>query len=100
MYSDILTICWSIKEVNKNLSDREALVDYSVRYLKKACSRLGEMLVQIDSQSPGEEITVKDRDGRERRFLLKEISKMLLDAKKVVEFNLIDNIESWARSKA
>ncbi|MCQ8902868.1 MAG: hypothetical protein NQU42_02040 [Methanothrix sp.] len=100
MYSDVLTMCWSIKEVNKNLSDREPLMDYTVRYLKNACSRLGEMLIQIDAQSPGEEIGVRDRDGRERRFSLKEIAKMLLDAKKVVEFNLIDNIESWARSKA
>lgn len=100
MYSDILTMCWSIKEVNKNLSDREPLMDYTVRYLKNACSRLGEMLIHIDSQSPGEEISIRDRDGRERRFSLKEIAKMLLDAKKVVEFNLIDNIESWARSKA
>ncbi len=100
MYSDILTMCWSIKEVNKNLSDREPLVDYAVRYLKNSCARLGDMLLRIDSESPGEEITVKDRDGRERRFSLKEIAKMLLDAKKVVEFNIIDNVELWARSKA
>lgn len=100
MYSDILTMCWSIKEVNRNLSDREPLIDYSVGYLKKACARLGEMLINIDSQYPGEEISVRDGSGRERRFSLKEIAKMLLDAKKVVEFNIIDNIESWARSKA
>jgi len=37
MYRDILTMCWSIKEVNRNLSDRKPISEFSIKYLKNAC---------------------------------------------------------------
>jgi len=97
MYRDIATMCWSIKEVNKNLGDRAPVGDYSVSYLKGSRSKLASMLKELDSNSPGEEINVVDQEGRTRRFPLGDVALMLSDVKKIVELNLIDHIEEWAR---
>jgi hypothetical protein len=97
MYRDILTMCWSIKEVNKNLSDRKSVTDYSIKYLKNACSELAGMIRELGMSMPSEAIEVTDKKGQMRRIYLKDISEMLYDARKIVELNLIDNIDRWAR---
>ncbi|MGA9098720.1 MAG: hypothetical protein WB392_07295 [Methanotrichaceae archaeon] len=97
MYRDILTMCWSIKEVNKNLSDRRSTVDYSIKYLKNACSNLAGMLRQVDKSTPNEAIDVVGNNGQKMTFTLREVADMLYDAKKIIELNLINNIDSWAK---
>ena len=97
MYRDILTMCWSIKEVNRNLSDRKSVTDYSIKYLKNACSELAGMIRELGMSMPGEAIEVKGKNGPMRRITLNDVSEMLYDARKIVELNLIDNIDRWAR---
>ncbi len=98
-YRDILTMCWSIKEVNRNLSDRKATSDYSIRYLKNACSELALMVREVGKTMPGEAIEVVDKAGRKKSLALKDVAEMLYDARKIVELNLIDNIDRWARER-
>jgi phosphoribosyl-ATP pyrophosphohydrolase len=97
MYRDILTMCWSIREVNRNLSDRRSTADYSIKYLKDACANLAGIIKQVDKSVPGEAIEVVDSKGKKRTFSLKEVADMLYDARKIRELNLIDNIDRWAR---
>ena len=99
MYQDMLTICWSIKEVNKNLSDRKQLTDYSIKYLKNACMELAEMIKKMASSRTGDQIVVISKNGQKKPFALSEIAEMLYDPRKIVELNLIDNVDQWARSK-
>ena len=96
MYGDILTICWSIKEVNRNLSDRQATSDYSIKYLKKACSDLAVIMRDLGRTSPDEKIEVIDKNGQKQPFSFNEVSDMLYDTKKILELKLIDNISCWA----
>ena len=98
MYEDIITTCWSIREVNKNLQDRESMESYSISYLKKACMQLSEILASGEGQD--EEIEVVDRAGKATRFTVGEVVEMLKETKKIIEFNLIDHVDYWARSKA
>lgn len=98
MYRDIVTMCWSIREVNKNLSDRKTVTDYSIKYLKNACSELAGMIRELGKSMPEEAIEVTDKKGQKRRISLNDISEMLYDARKIMELNLIDNIDSWARA--
>jgi len=98
MYRDILTMCWSIKEVNKNLADRKATSDYSITYLKNACSALAMMVRDASKASPSDSIEVVDSAGRKKSFALKDVAEMLYDARKIMELNLIDNIDNWARA--
>lgn len=100
MYEDVVTMCWSIKEVNKNLQDRESMTDYSVEYLKKACSDLSEMIASGKGTDLTEEIVVVNRAGEASKFTVGEVAKMLNDTKKIIEFNLIDNVGRWAKSKS
>jgi lipoate synthase len=100
MYQDILTICWSIKEVNKNLADRKQLTDYSIKYLKNACSELAGMIREVRSSRPQEAIEILSKDGQKKSLALKDIAEMLSDPRKIVELNLIDNIDLWARTQA
>ncbi len=97
MYRDILTMCWSIKEVNKNLSDRKSIADYSIKYLKNACSNLAGMIRKQGMSMPGEAIEVTDKKGQKKKLALNDVAEMLYDARKIVELNLIDNIDRWAR---
>jgi hypothetical protein len=97
MYRDILTMCWSIKEVNKNLSDRKATADYSIKYLKDACAELARQIRDVSESRADEKIEVVDKAGITRSLSLKEVSEMLYDARKIMELNLIDNIDRWAR---
>jgi len=99
MYNNILTMCWSIREVNKNLSDRDTMTNYSVGYLKKACSDLSTILTSSGADLE-EEIEVVDRTGETKRFTLREVAEMLSDAKKIIEFNLIDHVDQWARNRS
>jgi hypothetical protein len=99
MYRDILTMCWSIKEVNRNLRDRKSVTDYSIKYLKNACSELAGMIRELGMSMPGEAIDVADKKGQIRRVSLNDVSEMLYDARKIVELNLIDNIDRWARMR-
>jgi len=98
MYRDIHTVCWSIKQVNKNLGDRKSLADYSIKYLKNACSELSAMIKDVGANSPGGALDVIDKNGKKNTYSLDEVSGMLLDARKVIELNLIDNIDKWARA--
>jgi len=100
MYRDIITMCWSIKEVNKNLADRRSTVDYSIKYLKNACSNLAGMLRQVDKSIPNEAIDVVGNNGQKKTFTLREVADMLYDTKKIIELNLINNIDSWASAHA
>lgn len=99
MYRDILTMCWSIKEVNKNLTDRKSTSDFSIRYLKNACSVLAEMMRRMSKTMPDEALNVVDKRGGKKSFSLHEVSEMLYDPRKIIEFNLIDNIGRWARDR-
>jgi hypothetical protein len=98
MYRDIHTMCWSIKQVNKNLGDRKALADYSIKYLKNACAELSAMVKEAEAKNPDEALVVMDKSGKKKTYSLTEISDMLLDARKLMELNLIDNIDKWARA--
>jgi len=98
MYQDILTMCWSIKEVNKNLGDRKPTAEYSIKYLKKACAQLAQEIRDLARSAPEEKIEVADKMGVKRSLDLKEVSEMLYDARKIVELNLIDHIDRWAKA--
>jgi hypothetical protein len=100
MYENVITLCWSIREVNKNLQDRESMTDYSIEYLKKACSDLSKTLASGKGINLKEEIEVVNRAGEASRFAVGEVAEMLNDAKKIIEFNLIDHVDRWAKSKA
>ncbi len=100
MYDKVITMCWSIKEVNKNLQDRESMADYSIEYLKKACSDLSKMLASEKSVDLDEEMEVVNRAGNATKFTVGEVAEMLKDTKKIIEFNLIDHVDQWAKSKA
>ncbi len=99
MNRDILTLCWSIKQVNRNLSDRKSTSDYSIKYLKSSCSDLAGMMRTLAKSMPQEAIDVVDKKGEKKRIALNDVSEMLYDARKIVELNLIDNIDSWVRAK-
>ena len=99
MYKDIITICWSIREVNRNLSDRQSTSDYSIRYLKKACSDLAVMMRDLGRTAPDGKIEVIDKNGQKKLFSFNQVSDMLYDTKKILEFNLIDNISQWAQAQ-
>lgn len=93
-------MCWSIKEVNKNLADRKQLTDYSIKYLKDACLKLAVMMKEAGKTLPGEEIELMGKSGKRKSWALEDIAEMLNDPRKIVELNLIDNIDRWARTKA
>lgn len=97
MYQDVVTKCWSIREVNKNLIDREATSDLSIDYLTKACGELADLLRSGNNSKM--KIEVIDRDGKKKKFTQAEVAEMLEDVKKIFELNLIDCIDRWARSK-
>jgi hypothetical protein len=99
MYRDILTMCWSIKEVNKNLADRKSTSDFSIRYLKNACSVLAELMRKMSKTVPDEVLNVVDKMGSKKSITLHEVADMLYDPRKIVELNLIDNISLWAKSR-
>jgi hypothetical protein len=100
MYSDIQTMCWSIKEVNKNLSDRKQLTDYSIKYLKDSCSKLAVMMKEMSKSLPSERIEVVTKSGQSRECSLAEVAEALYDTKKIIELNLIDRIDRWAKAHA
>jgi len=97
MYRDIITKCWSIREVNKNLLDRETTKDYSIKFLKSACDDLAVMLRSISN--PDGEIEVVNQKGTRKKFNLQEVAEMLSDVRKIFEWNLIDCIDKWANMK-
>jgi len=99
MYRDILTMCWSIKEVNKNLTDRKSTSDFSIRYLKNACSVLAELMRKMSKTMPDEVLNVVDKMGGKKSITLHEVADMLYDPRKIVELNLIDNISRWAKAR-
>ncbi len=99
MYRDILTICWSIREVNKNLTDRKSTSDFSIRYLKNSCSTLAELMRKMSKTMPDEVLNVVDKRGGTKSISLHDVSDMLYDPRKIVELNLIDNISRWARAR-
>ncbi|HQE96977.1 MAG TPA: hypothetical protein PKY20_02170, partial [Methanothrix sp.] len=99
IYRDILTMCWSIKEVNRNLSDRKPTSEFSIKYLKNACSDLAGMMRETGKSMPEENLEVVDRSGAKKSFKLQEVAEMLYDPRKIVELNLIDNISRWAGAK-
>jgi predicted CopG family antitoxin len=99
MYRDILTTCWSIKEVNKNLADRKSTSDFSIKYLKNSCSNLAGLMRAMSKSHPNEVLEVVDKRGAKKSFPLIEVAEMLYDTRKIVELNLIDNISRWARDR-
>ncbi len=99
MIEDILTLCWSIKEVNRNLSDRKATSDFSISYLKKACAELAMEMRDQAKSKPNETVEVTDKKGHKEKIVLAKASEMLHDARLIMEFNLIDNISLWAREQ-
>ncbi|MFZ2471709.1 MAG: hypothetical protein WAW52_07165 [Methanothrix sp.] len=99
MYRDIITICWSIKEVNKNLADRKSTSDFSIKYLKNACSVLAGQMRTISKSMPQEVLEVVDKRGEKKSFTMHEVAEMLYDTRKIIELNLIDNISRWAKAR-
>lgn len=99
MYRDILTVCWSIKEVNRNLADRKSTSDFSIKYLKNACSNLAGLMREASKSMPQEMLEVVDKKGAKKSFSLQEAAEMLYDTRKIIELNLIDNISRWARER-
>jgi hypothetical protein len=99
MYRDILTMCWSIKEVNKNLADRKSTSDFSIRYLKNACSDLAELMRKMSKTMPDDVLNVVDKMGGKKSITLHEVADMLYDPRKIMELNLIDNISRWAKAR-
>jgi hypothetical protein len=97
MYRQIITKCWSIREVNKNLVDRETTKNYSIKFLKKSCDELAFMLRSMNN--PDEEIVVVNQKGTRKKFDLQEVADMLSDVRKIFEWNLIDCIDQWAKMK-
>jgi hypothetical protein len=98
MYRDVITLCWSIKEVNKNLTDRKSTSDLSIKYLKNACRLLAGHLREMSKSDPREAIEVIDKKGGKKSFALAEVAEMLYDTRKIIELNLIDNIAAWAKA--
>jgi hypothetical protein len=90
-------MCWSIKEVNKNLSDRRATTDFSIEYLKRACLKLSNLIRDLGKEMPDEALEVVNDKGQKIKFSLSDIADMLQDSKKILEYRLIDLIDSWAR---
>ena len=99
MYREIVTMCWSIKQVNKNLSDRMAISDYSIEYLKKACLELSDLIRDAGKEMPDEVLEVINDQGRKSKFPFSDIADMLQDSKKILEYRLIDLIDSWAKQE-
>jgi hypothetical protein len=99
MYRDIKTICWSIKEVNRNLSDRKATADFSIKYLNKACQQLSELIRDLSKEMPNEAIDAENDKGQKMNLSLGDIAEMLKDSKKILEYHLIDLIDSWSQIK-
>ena len=99
MYRDILTTCWSIKQVNRNLADRKLTSDYSIKYLKNACSELANMIRKMAKSMPDETLEVVDKTGHKKSIALKDVAEMLYDARKIMELNLIDNVGNWAKAR-
>ena len=97
MYRDIITMCWSIKEVNRNLSDRMTTADFSIEYLKKACLKLSDLIRDLGKEMPDEALEVVNDEGQKKRFSLPDVADMLQDSRKILEYRLIDLIDSWAR---
>ena len=58
------------------------------------------MIKQVSSSRPREQIVVIIKNGQKKPFALREVAEMLYDPRKIVELNLIDNVDLWARSKA
>ena len=100
MYRDIITICWSIKEVNRNLSDRKATADFSIKYLNKACQQLSELIGDLSMEMPNETIEAVNGKGQKMRLYLGDIAEMLEDSKKILEYHLIDLIDNWAKTRS
>jgi ATP-dependent Clp protease ATP-binding subunit ClpA len=48
---------------------------------------------------PDEAIDVIDKMGKKKSVSLHDVSEMLYDPRKIIEFNLIDNISRWARDR-
>ena len=99
MYRDIITMCWSIKQVNRNLSDRMATADFSIKYLNKACLKLSDLIRDLAKEMPDVALEVVNDKGQKIKFSLSDIADMLQDSKKILEFRLIDLIDSWARQQ-
>ena len=92
-------MCWSIKQVNKNLSDRMAISDYSIEYLKKACLELSDLIRDLSKEMPDEALEAINDKGQKLKFSLPDIADMLQDSKKILEYRLIDLVDSWARQE-
>lgn len=75
MYDDVITMCWSIREVNRNLQDRESMTDYSIEYLKKACRDLSEMIASGKAADLEEEVEVVNRSGKAAEFKMAEVAE-------------------------
>jgi hypothetical protein len=99
MYRDIITMCWSIKEVNKNFSDRRATADFSIEYLKKACLKLSNLIRDLGKEMPDVALEVINDKGQKINFSLSDIADMLQDFKKILEYRLIDLLDGWARQQ-
>jgi hypothetical protein len=100
MYGDIITICWSIREVNRNLSDRKTTADFSIKYLNKACLQLSELIGDLSIKMPNETIDATNDKGQRMRLYLGDIAEMLQDSRKILEYHLIDLIDSWAKTRS
>jgi hypothetical protein len=58
------------------------------------------MIKKVASSRPEEQIVVITKNSHKKSFALREVVEMLYDPRKIVELNLIDNVDRWARSEA
>ena len=73
-----------------------ATADFSIEYLKKACLKLSNLIRDLGKEMPDVALEVINDKGQKINFSLSDIADMLQDSKKILEFRLIDLIDSWA----
>ena len=76
-----------------------ATADFSIKYLNKACLKLSDLIRDLAKEMPDVALEVVNDKGQKIKFSLSDIADMLQDSKKILEFRLIDLIDSWARQQ-
>jgi len=76
-----------------------ATTDYSIEYPKRACLKLSDLIRDLAKEMPDVALEVVNDKGQKAKFSLSDIADMLQDPKKILEFRLIDIIDSWARQQ-
>ena len=76
-----------------------ATADFSIEYLKRACLKLSDLIRDLAKEMPDVALEVVNDKGQKIKFSLSDVAVMLQNPKKILEFRLIDIIDSWARQQ-